>query len=117
MHSKLYISDDKIFFFPQLVKSALNLVKLIKHHRNLKELARCQHSKVAKIEDLSRNVKINWASMRENSTLLQSNNKGTDQSAHVFRLISAFAIHSLENIIHSLTCYMQIFNFLARLCS
>ena len=39
-----------------------------------------------------------WTSMRETLSLLQENNKGADQPAHVHSLISTLVIHSLESI-------------------
>ena len=43
-----------------------------------------------------------WAPPRENQTLLHTNNKGTDQSLHLYSVISAFIIHFLERRISKL---------------
>ena len=45
-----------------------------------------------------------------------ANNKGTDQTAHPRRLISAFIIRFFGKFV-ILTCYKRNFNFLASLCS
>ena len=46
-------------------------------------------------------------------TLLQANNKGVDQPAHLRSLISAYVLHSLVN--DSWTGYLPNFNILASL--
>ena len=50
-----------------------------------------------------------WTLSRENLTLLHANNTGTDQPAHLRRLISAFVIRLLESVTSQVaTCILII---------
>ena len=40
-----------------------------------------------------------WASPRENLILLPATYKGADQPAHLYSLVSAFVIRSIESVI------------------
>ena len=53
---------------------------------------------------------FNWASSRENLTLLYANNTGADQPVHPRILVSTFVIRLLEIMISTLaSCKIAIF--------